>query len=65
MSEDFIGLHPLETANSDSITQIIKDVLLRLDLSIHDCRGQCYDGPKVMTGHIKGVATQIKCENPM
>ena len=28
------------------------------------CRGQCFDGASNMTGHQKGVATQIAQEEP-
>ena len=34
----------------------IKDVLLKLQLSLVNCRGQCYDGARNMMGHKTGVA---------
>ena len=41
----------------------LKDVLLRLNLSLANCRGQCYDGAANMAGIRTGVATQIsECE---
>ena len=61
--EDFIGLHST-LADSNLIVAIIKDVLLRLNLPISNCRGQCYDGAAVMRGVRSGVATQIAQDEP-
>ena len=44
--------------------QLIKDVLLRLNLPLENARGQCYDGCSTMTEGKNGVAAQIKRENP-
>lgn len=64
VEEDFIGLKPLEIANAESITSAIKDVILRLGLSMDDAKAQCYDGCSTMTGVRSGVATRIKQDNP-
>lgn len=55
---------PLERTNAENITYAIKDVILRLGLSINDAKAQCYDGCSTMTGVRTGVATRIKQENP-
>ena len=39
-----------------SLVSIIKDTLLRMNLKIEHCRGQCYDGASAMSGAKKGVA---------
>ena len=39
--EDFIGLHLTASTNASSILAIIKDVLLRMNVSLSNCRGQC------------------------
>ena len=44
--------------------QVLKDLLIRCDLSVSLCRGQAYDGASTMQGIQKGVATQIRSENP-
>ena len=44
--------------------QAIKDILLRLQLSLADCRGQCYDGANNMLGSKSGVAQQILALQP-
>ena len=62
--EEFIGLHALDVANANTIVKVIKDVLLRMNISLKRCRGQCYDGCSTMKGEKKGVAKQIKDEEP-
>ena len=39
---------------------VIKDVLLKLQLSLAFCRGQCYDSASNMLGHKTGVAKRIQ-----
>ena len=57
--EDFIGLYQLESTTAASIFLLLKDALLRLNLSISRLRGQCYDGAAAMAGSKAGVAAQI------
>ncbi|CAM1298331.1 Uncharacterised protein at_DN2170 [Pycnogonum litorale] len=58
--EDFIGLYEVATIDANTLTSTIKDVLQRMNLSISDCRGQCYDGASNMTGSRNGVAAQLR-----
>ena len=62
--EDLIGLSQTDSIDSNSLVHIIQDILLRLDLKLENCRGQCYDGASNMRGCQKGVATQIVKEEP-
>ena len=55
--KEVLGLYSLESTNADTIVSIIKDVLLRMNLKLCDCRGQCYDGKSSMSGSQSGVAT--------
>ena len=55
--EDFVGLYQTDSITSDSLVSIIEDVLLRFNLKLENCRGQCYDGARNMKGHISGVST--------
>ena len=48
--EEFIGLHKVDQIDSDAIVAVLKDTLLRVNLKIENCRGQCYDGAANMTG---------------
>ena len=60
--EDVIGLYAVDKIDSESLYKAIKDVLLRMNLSISNCRGQCYDGAANMIGSKAGVATRIQAE---
>ena len=42
--EEFIGLHVVASIDANTLVSVIKDVLLRLNLSLNKVRGQCYDG---------------------
>ena len=43
---------------------IIKDTLLRMNLKIEHCRGQCYDGASAMSVAKNDVAKQISTDEP-
>ena len=49
---------------AETIVSTIKDVLLKLQLSLINCRGQCYDGASNMMGHKTGVAKRIQGLQP-
>ena len=59
---DVIGLRHVETIDTNWLVDAIKYVLLRMNLKLSDCRGQCYDGASNMTGCKRGVATQLQSE---
>ena len=48
-----------DRTDADQLTQLIKDVLVRLSLPLERCRGQCYDGASNMSGRCSGVAARI------
>ncbi|XP_068233467.1 zinc finger MYM-type protein 1-like [Palaemon carinicauda] len=58
--EDLIGLHFLESIESDEIVKVLMDILLWMNISLKKCRGQCYDGASNMSGRKSGVATQLE-----
>ena len=60
--EEFIGLYSVDRINAATLVHVIKDTLIRLNLKLEDCRGQCYDGAANMCGIRSGVATQISSE---
>ena len=57
--ESFIGLYEVDSITSDTLVSAIKDTLVRLNVKLTDCRGQCYDGASNMSGSRRGVAAQI------
>ena len=60
--EEFIGLKKANTIAGVKLVVILKDSLLRMNLNISDCRGQCYDEAANMCGVRNGVATQNSWE---
>ena len=60
--EDFIGLYQVSTIDAGSLVTAIKDVLIRMNANVSDCRGQCYDGASNMRGAKNGVAAIIRKE---
>ena len=48
--EDFIGLYEMANIDSASVPCEIKDMLLKMNLPISQCCGQCYDGATNMSG---------------
>ena len=62
--EEFIGLYQVSNTQSSTLLAVIRDVLLRVNISITKLRGQCYDGASAMAGIRSGVATQILQDEP-
>ncbi len=62
--EELIGLYSLDATTADVLVATIQDVLLRMNLSINNCRGQCYDGCSSMSGSRSGVATRLSALEP-
>ena len=61
--EDTLGFYNLERTDAAYIMTVLQDTLLRFNLHISNCRGQCYDGAGNMAGVRSGVATRITgCE---
>ena len=61
--EDFIGLYFVDNISTATVVACLKDVLTRMNLSIQNCRGQCYDGSSNMVGAKKGIATEYRRYN--
>jgi len=59
VNEDFLEQCLIPKADAETLTKLITDSLLRFQLPIQQCRGQCYDGAAVMAGHVTGVSTRI------
>ena len=62
--KDLIGLYKVPNICADTLASWIRDALIRMNLSMNKCRGQCYDGASNMAGAKTGVSTQIKLEEP-
>ncbi|XP_062503892.1 zinc finger MYM-type protein 1-like [Corticium candelabrum] len=62
--EEVIGLYSLDSTSADSILATVQDILLRMNLRIDHCRGQCYDGASNMAGAKSGVAKRLNDLEP-
>ena len=62
--ENFLGFYDVPDIGAETIVSAIKDVLLKLQLSLVNCRGQYYDGASNMMGHKTGVAKRIPAGPP-
>ena len=64
VSEDPVCLYCLPDTTANTITKVLKYLLIRCAFPISLCRGQAYDGAANTQGIRKGVATQIRAECP-
>ena len=64
VSEKSLGFYEIPDIKSSTIVTGMKDILLRYELDLDICRGQCYDGASNILGKSSGVATQIFAEQP-
>ena len=62
--EDFLGFYNVLDIGAETIVSAIKDVVLKLQLSLVNCRGQCYDRTSNMMGHKTVVAKRIQDLQP-
>ena len=49
----------MDSITSDTLVSAIKDTIVRLNVKLTDCRGQCYVGASNMSGSRRDVAAQI------
>ena len=61
---DFLGFYNVPNIGAETVVSAIKDVLLKLPLSLVNCRRQCYDGASNMMEHKTGVAKRIQDLQP-
>ena len=62
--EDPVELIDLPKTDSTTITNALKDCLIRFSLPLSQCRGQAYDGASSMSGYLNGVAARIEQDVP-
>ncbi|XP_076359089.1 zinc finger MYM-type protein 1-like [Tachypleus tridentatus] len=62
--EDFIGFYEIPTIKADTIVLTIKNAIIRMNLTLANCRGQCYDAGCPKAGSRRGVAEQILKDAP-
>ena len=62
--EDFLGFYNVPDIGAETIVSAIKNVLLKLQLSLANCRGQCYDGASNKMAHKTCVGKRIQDLQP-
>ena len=64
VNEDLVGFYQVDDITAATLFSSLKDVLLRLNINIRNCRAQCFDGASNMVGARSGVATLVQKEEP-
>jgi len=52
-------MYIVDDISANTIVATIKDALVRMNLALSKCRGQCYDGASAMSGARSVVAKQF------
>ncbi len=60
--KDFIGLYQIDSIKAECLTHAIKDILLRMNINLSNCHGQCYNGASTMSGSKSGVVARLCSE---
>jgi len=59
------SFYKTEHTYGETLSKLIKTILVSHGLKLENLRGQCYDGAASMHGSYKGVQARIKMENPL
>uniref|UniRef100_A0A2S2PFM3 Zinc finger MYM-type protein 1 n=1 Tax=Schizaphis graminum TaxID=13262 RepID=A0A2S2PFM3_SCHGA len=59
VSELFLGFFKTESTDALTLFTLVSNILIKFNLSLSDCRGQCYDGAANVSGHITGLQKRI------
>ena len=63
-NEDPIGFINVPNIEGQTLCAALKDILIRANRPLSDCRGQAYDGAQNMQGKVKGVGSRIASDYP-
>lgn len=62
--EEFLGINQTASIDANALVALVKDILIRFNIDMKSCRGQCYDGATSMAGVYAGVVKQILAVEP-
>ena len=65
VQEEMLGLYQVSSTTGESLSKMLQDALIRLQLPIEHLRAQTYDGASNMSGKYKGCQAEIKKIQPM
>ena len=57
--ETFVGFYETAATDASTLFDITDDVFKRFELSISNCRGQCFDGASNVAGHVSDLQKRI------
>lgn len=60
INEISIGLNDVPATDTDTLFTVVEAVLLRYQLKLGTCRGQCYDRANNVSGSITGLETRVR-----
>lgn len=60
IKEFFLGFYDTPRTDAETLFIVLNDALLRFELRINKCRGQCYDGASNVSGEITGLQTRFR-----
>ena len=59
VQEEMLGLYQVSSTTGESLSKMLQDALIRLQLPIEHLRAQTYDGASNMSGKYKGCQAEI------
>ena len=62
--KDVVELYNIDNISAALMTHVVKDALVRLNLTLRKYWGQCYDGASNVSDTRSGVAKRLKDEEP-
>ena len=62
--QDVIGMYQIDDISAHTIVSVIRDMLVRMNLLLSRCGGQCYNGAANMKSGKTGAAKQMLYEEP-
>ena len=63
--EAFVGFHATKTTDGETLYQLVKDVINKLQLELQNIVGECFDGAINMSGVNKGLSARMKECSPL
>jgi len=57
-------MYMVPSIDAKTLTSVIEDTLTRMNISLQNCRGQCYNGARNMSGAKRGVAANTTQKEP-
>ena len=63
--EAFVGFHATKTTDGETLYQLVKEVMNKLQLELQNIVGECFDGASNTSGVNKGLSARMKECSPL